>query len=131
MRKFVWSFAVEKCHKKILPSPSTSFILRNQLNFLIQYNPMYIAVRHNTLWNTTQKMKILIKDFLSKCDQIRRGHVYWSKCLWKTSFFVQCNRWNPIYKKTDIHQVSDINTMQHLTFINYVIQCHQSFCSLH
>ena len=52
------------------------------------------------------------------------------KYLRKTSFFVQCNRWNPIYKKTDVHQVSDIK--YHATFnIHYVIQCHQSFCSLH
>ena len=33
---------------------------------------------------TAQKMKFSIKDFFSKCDQIRR------KLEWKTSFFVQC-----------------------------------------
>ena len=42
---------------------------------------------------TAQKMKFSIKDFFSKCDQIRRflqiGHIYWRNPLWKTSFFVQ------------------------------------------
>ena len=34
-------------------------------------------------WCTVQKMKFSVKDFFSKCDQIRRK-------LTKTSFFVQC-----------------------------------------
>ena len=35
--------------------------------------------------HTAQKMKFSIKDFFSKCDQIRRRNP-----SWKTSFFVQC-----------------------------------------
>ena len=42
---------------------------------------------------TAQKM-FSIKDFFSKCDQIRRkrqfGHIYWRNPEWKTSFFVHC-----------------------------------------
>ena len=39
-------------------------------------------------------MKFSIKDFFSKCDQIRRNLRIWSHLLkkslkWKTSFFVQ------------------------------------------
>ena len=43
--------------------------------------------------NTAQKLKFSIKDFFSKCDQIRRKLQIWShllkKSLWKTSFFVK------------------------------------------
>ena len=41
-----------------------------------------------------QKLKFSIKDFFSKCDQIRSflrfGHIYLRNPWWKTSFFVQC-----------------------------------------
>ena len=43
---------------------------------------------------TAQKMKFSIKDFFSKCGQIRSflrfGHIYWRNTSWKTLFFVQC-----------------------------------------
>ena len=42
-----------------------------------------------------QKMEFFIKDFFSKCDQIRRKLPIWSyllkKSLMETSFFVQCS----------------------------------------
>ena len=42
-----------------------------------------------------KKIKLSIKDFFSKCDQIRRklrfGHIYWRNSEWKTSLFVRCN----------------------------------------
>ena len=47
-----------------------------------------------TVTLTAQKMKCSIKDFFSKCDQIRSFLRIWShllkKSLMKTSFFVQC-----------------------------------------
>ena len=53
------------------------------------------------IWNLTkrssaaQKMKLFIKDFCSKWDQIRRKLRIWpyllKNPLWKTSFFVQCS----------------------------------------
>ena len=43
-----------------------------------------------------QKMKFSIKDFFSKCDQIRKKLRIWlrllKKSLMETSFFVQCFR---------------------------------------
>ena len=41
---------------------------------------------------TAQKMKFSIKNFCSKCDQIRKdlNHIYWRNPEWKTSFLVQC-----------------------------------------
>ena len=45
--------------------------------------------------NSAQKMKFSIKDFFSKCAQIRRKLRIWSHLLkiskWKTSFFLQCS----------------------------------------
>ena len=43
-----------------------------------------------------QKMKFSIKDFLTKCNQIRMkqrgfGNIYRRNPYWKTSFFVQCH----------------------------------------
>ena len=42
-----------------------------------------------------KKIKFFIKDFFSKCDQIRRKpqikSLYWRNPQWKASFFV---RWN-------------------------------------
>ena len=49
---------------------------------------------------TAQKMKFSIKDFFSKCDQIRRKLRIWShslkKSLMETSYFMQCiyQQWN-------------------------------------
>ena len=43
--------------------------------------------------DTGQKMRIFIKDFFNKCDQIRRKLRIWSRLLKKSSmknFFVQC-----------------------------------------
>ena len=40
--------------------------------------------------NTAQKMKFSIKDFSSKCEQIRKKlHIHLRNPLWKTSVFVQ------------------------------------------
>ena len=36
-----------------------------------------------------KKMMFSIKDFFSKCDQIRIFHNYWKNTYWKISFFVQ------------------------------------------
>ena len=42
-----------------------------------------------------KNMKLSIKDFFSKCDQIAVscgfGHIYWKELYWKTLFFVQCD----------------------------------------
>ena len=43
-------------------------------------------------------MKFSIKVFLGKCDQFagncRFGHICWRNLQWKTSFFVQCERYH-------------------------------------
>ena len=41
---------------------------------------------------TALKVKLSIKDFFSKCNQIhncRFAHIYWRNRYWKTSFFVE------------------------------------------
>ena len=52
-------------------------------------------------------MKFSAKDFLSKCDQIRRncgfGHIYWRNSWWEASFFCAAyvmEKKDPILKKT-------------------------------
>ena len=44
-------------------------------------------------------MKFSIRDFFSKCDQIRSflgiSHIYWKNPQWKTSFFQHKNMINP------------------------------------
>ena len=49
-------------------------------------------LKHNS--DTAQEMKISIKDFFSKCDQIRRTLPIWShlliKSMMENSFFEQC-----------------------------------------
>ena len=47
-----------------------------------------------SMYDTALKMKFSIKDFFSKCDQIRRKLHIWShllKSLTENSFFVQYN----------------------------------------
>ena len=55
-------------------------------------NTDFFLVRMDTF--TAQKMKLSMKDFFSKCHQIRSscgfGHIYWRNPSWKTSFFVPC-----------------------------------------
>ena len=50
--------------------------------------------------NTAQKWTFFIKDFFSKCDQIRGklriGHIHWRNLYWKSSFFVQWNTIDPV-----------------------------------
>ena len=51
--------------------------------------------------HTAQKKKFCIKDFFSKCDQIRSLLRIWShwlkKCSTENFFFVQCERWCKIW----------------------------------
>ena len=48
------------------------------------YHLKYLpAVRTKILWNTAQKTKFSIKDFFTKCDQIRRKLLIWSHLLQK------------------------------------------------
>ena len=51
-------------------------------NFYLSFKVNYIILVH-------KKMKFSIKDFFSKCDQIRRRLRIWSHLL-KKSLFVQC-----------------------------------------
>ena len=46
----------------------------------------------SSIYNTAQKMKFSIKDFYSKCDQIRRKLRIWSHLLKKSSMedFIFC-----------------------------------------
>ena len=50
-------------------------------------------------------MKFSIKDFFSKCDQCRFGHIYWRNPQWKTSFFVQCISYDEFGMKTRHWQI--------------------------
>ena len=60
-------------------------------------NDIKVTFHYSLFTNTTtaQKMKFSIKDFSSKCVQIRSFLRIWShlleKSLMETSFFVQCN----------------------------------------
>ena len=45
-----------------------------------------MALSAGNYGHTTQKMKFSIKDFFSKCDQIRRKEEI-GRPLWRTSFF--------------------------------------------
>ena len=47
-------------------------------------NPKIIHGRDETVLEDAQKMKFSIKDFLSKCDQIRRKLRIWSHLLKKS-----------------------------------------------
>ena len=59
------------------------------MNILCTFD--FIHVFTESIVFTAQKMKFYIKDFFSKCDQIRSfGHIYWRNPSWKTSFFVEC-----------------------------------------
>ena len=53
-----------------------------------------ISTEVECISDTTQKMKFFIKDFFSKCDQIRSFLRIWShllkKSLMETSIFEQC-----------------------------------------
>ena len=64
-----------------------------RLRFFRGFTPWTATSPH-----TAQKMKLSIKDFLSKCDQIRRKLRIWSHLLEKSLkenfiFFVHCQRW--------------------------------------
>ena len=56
-------------------------------------NYAYKRAKNET--NTAQKLKFNIKDFFSKCEQIRWkcgfGHIYWRNPQKKTWFFVERN----------------------------------------
>ena len=41
---------------------------------------------------TALKMNFSVKDYFSKCDQIR-SYPYWINSQWKTPFFVHCLQW--------------------------------------
>ena len=46
--------------------------------------PFFPPIIYSSIVNTAQKIKICIKDFLSKCDQIRRELRIWSHLLKKS-----------------------------------------------
>ena len=65
----------------------------------VRFTPFAILLERGTRdlgSATAQKMKFSIKNFFSKCDQIRSFLGIWSHLLknpwWKTYFFVQCKR---------------------------------------
>ena len=59
--------------------------------------------------HTAQKMKFSIKDFLSKCDQIRRKLRIWlhllKKSLMENFIFVQCHTNCEYYQPTQIFRI--------------------------
>ena len=57
----------------------------NQNNwFKYTYMEYFQNFPKNIIWNTAQKMKFSIKDFFSKCDQIRKKLRIWSHLLKKS-----------------------------------------------
>ena len=51
---------------------------------------IYQIPKDKVSMSTAQKMKFSIKDFSSKCEQIRKKlHIHLRNPLWKTSVFVQ------------------------------------------
>ena len=52
-------------------------------NFYLSFKATYIILVH-------KKMKFFVKDFYSKCDQMRSFLRIWSRLL-KKSLFVQCS----------------------------------------
>ena len=70
-----------------------SLIQTTVLNFTKLYH-ILAFLKANNMITLHKKMKLSIKDFFSKCDQIRRklrfGHIYRGNAYRKTSFFVQC-----------------------------------------
>ena len=54
--------------------------------------PFFPPIIYSSIVNTAQKIKICIKDFFSKCDQIRRELRIWSHLLKKSSMenFIFC-----------------------------------------
>ena len=70
------------------------FYLRVHYAFMISCQASVIESFHNKVHLTARKMKFSIKDFFSKCDQIRSFLPIWSplmkKSLLETWFFMQC-----------------------------------------
>ena len=66
--------------------------------------------------SSAQKMKFSIKDFFSKCDQVRRKLRIWShllkKSLMKILFFVQWSTQNKLGKNDNNHQ--DVSPLSRL-----------------
>ena len=58
-----------------LYKPNNALVVFNEMCH--EYLPLYVAY-------TAQKMKFSIKDFISKCDQIRRKLRTWSHLLKKS-----------------------------------------------
>ena len=77
------------------------------LEIIQRYNEKRLLLSFaNVLSNkhsTAQVIKFSIKDFCSKCDQIRSyfGHIYWRNPKWKTSFFVPCSMLFGIFTMVD------------------------------
>ena len=71
---------------------------------------------------TTQKMKFFIKDFFSKCDQIRRKMWIWSHLL-KKFLMKNFNFWvvRSIFKKVQRAQIHENK--------NILVQCYSIFTS--
>ena len=63
---------------------SSYLVERQCFKSFSQRNRQWMAQKNFWLLNTTQKMKISIRDFFSKCDQIRRELRIWSHSLKKS-----------------------------------------------
>ena len=79
---------------------SSSLTERQCFKSFSQRNRQWMAQTNLWLLNTTQKMKISIKDSFSKCDQIRRELWIWSHSLKKSLMenlifcVVKLTKWN-------------------------------------
>ena len=86
---------------------------------------------YETAHHTAQKMKFSIKDFFSKCDQIRRKLRIWShllnKSLMENFIFVQCHSsiysYDELVKKQKILARNSINESVFRKLLFYRLFC--------
>ena len=80
---------IVRSRKDLIKHPEDTICI--DLFLVSSYRSFFKNTQETVVNGTAQKMKSSIKDFFSKCDQIRRklrfGHIYWRNPKWKTSFF--------------------------------------------
>ena len=71
---------------------------RERVNFstkILIFKYKFYQIKYSGVYYTAQKLKFFIKDFFTKCDQIRNFLRVWSHLLKKSlmenfTFFLQC-----------------------------------------
>ena len=86
---------------------------------------LYLSVSWNFAGDTAQKMKFSMKNFFSKCEQIRRNLRIWSHLLKKSLmenfiFFVQ---WQLLTKRPQVATASDAKINRRKFNCNCLLPC--------